>query len=63
MIIPEEEKPFTALFSNFIQNGIVSWIGIRKKSHAPMQVLEETFAEIGGLVNDRYNKGNADGKR
>lgn len=62
-MITEEEKQFTALFDNFIQKGSVCWIGIREKSNAPMQVLDETFAQIGGLINDRYNKGNAASKR
>jgi MOSC domain-containing protein YiiM len=58
-----EEKSFTGLFDNFAQSGKVVWIGIRTQSRQPMQVLEETYANIGGLINDRYNKGNADGKR
>ena len=28
-----------------------------------MHIVEETYAEIGGLKDDRSNKGNADGKR
>jgi MOSC domain-containing protein YiiM len=58
-----EEKSFTGLFNNFVQAGKVVWIGIRSQSRQPMQVVEETYANIGGLTNDRYNKGNADSKR
>lgn len=58
-----EEKSFTGLFNNFVQPGKVRWIGIRPQSRQPMQVLQETYANIGGLTDDRYNKGNADSKR
>jgi MOSC domain-containing protein YiiM len=58
-----EEKSFTGLFNNFVQPGKVIWIGIRPQSRQPMQVLQETYANIGGLTDDRYNKGNADSKR
>jgi MOSC domain-containing protein YiiM len=58
-----EEKSFTGLFDNFVQAGTVVWIGIRSQSRAPMQILTETEAIIGGLLHDRYNKGNADSKR
>jgi MOSC domain-containing protein YiiM len=58
-----EEKSFTGLFNNFVQEGTVVWIGIRSQSRAPMQILTETEAIIGGLLHDRYNKGNADSKR
>jgi MOSC domain-containing protein YiiM len=58
-----KEKSFMALFNNFIQAGTVQWIGIRLQSRAPMQALTETKAVMGGLLNDRYNKGNAEAKR
>jgi MOSC domain-containing protein YiiM len=61
--ISPEEKPFLALFGNFVQSGKVTWIGVRISSKEPMHVLDETYAEIGGLLNDRSNKGNADSKR
>jgi MOSC domain-containing protein YiiM len=61
-IIPEE-KPFLQLFGNFIQSGKVVWMGVRPQSRQPMRVLEETFANIGGLTDDRSNKGNPDNKR
>jgi MOSC domain-containing protein YiiM len=63
MEISAEEKPFLELFGNFIQSGKVVWIGIRLHTAEPMQVVEETYAQIGGLLNDRSNKGNADSKR
>lgn len=62
VLIPEE-KPFLALFGNFIQSGSVTWIGIRAQTRAHIQVLTETYAHIGGLSGDRYNKGIADSKR
>jgi MOSC domain-containing protein YiiM len=61
-IIPEE-KPFLQLFGNFIQSGKVVWIGIRPQSRQPMSVLTETYANIGGLTDDRSNKGNPESKR
>ena len=63
MNISPEEKPFIEFFDNFVQSGEVKWIGIHPQSKAPVQVLEETFAQIGGLMNDRYNKGNPESKR
>jgi MOSC domain-containing protein YiiM len=63
MEISPEEKPYEALFDNFIREGVITWIGIRIKAHEPMTVLEETYANIGGLANDRANKGNPDSKR
>ena len=61
--IISEEKPFLALFGNFIQSGTVKWIGVRPQSRLPMHVVAETYAHIGGLEGDRSNKGNADNKR
>jgi len=63
MEILSEEKPYIKLFDNFIQEGKVTWIGIRVKPHEPMVVLEDTFANIGGLTNDRANKGNPESNR
>ena len=63
MEILPEEKPYEALFDNFIREGEITWIGIRTNAHEPMTVLEETYANIGGLTNDRANKGNPDSKR
>jgi MOSC domain-containing protein YiiM len=63
MEIFPEEKPYEALFDNFIRPGVITWIGIRIKAHEPMVVLSETFANIGGLANDRANKGNPESKR
>jgi MOSC domain-containing protein YiiM len=63
MEILPEEKSFLGLFQNFIQPGKVLWIGIRPQTRKPIQVLTETFANIGGLLDDRYNKGNAESKR
>ena len=63
MIFSSDEKAFKDLFGNFPQAGKVVWIGVRPKSRQPMEVLEETFANIGGLTGDRSNKGNADSKR
>jgi MOSC domain-containing protein YiiM len=63
MEVSPEEKSFIGLFDNFAQPGIAVWIGIRSASRQPMQVLQETYANIGGLTNDRYSKGNADSKR
>jgi MOSC domain-containing protein YiiM len=58
-----EEKPYEALFNNFTREGLITWIGIRERAHEPMTILDETFANIGGLTNDRANKGNPDSKR
>jgi len=63
MEIFSEEKPYEALFDNFIRLGEITWIGIRVQAHEPMVVLNETFANIGGLTNDRANKGNPESKR
>ena len=63
MEISPEEKPYEALFDNFVRDGVVTWIGIRTKAHEPMTVLDETYANIGGLTDDRANKGNPDSKR
>jgi MOSC domain-containing protein YiiM len=63
MEISPEEKPYSTLFNNFIQAGKITWIGIREKAHEPMTVLNETYANIGGLTGDRANKGNPDSKR
>jgi MOSC domain-containing protein YiiM len=63
MEIFPEEKPYEALYDNFIRSGEITWIGIRVQAHEPMVVLNETFANIGGLTNDRANKGNPDSKR
>jgi|SRR5664279_1329400 len=63
MEIFSEEKPYEALFDNFIREGEITWIGIRTKAHEPMTILEETYANIGGLTNDRANKSNPDSKR
>ena len=58
-----EEKPFLALFGHFAQVGQVVWIGIRAKTRGSIQVLTETYANIGGLTGDRYNKGIPGSKR
>jgi MOSC domain-containing protein YiiM len=63
MEIFPEEKPYEALFNNFIRDGEITWLGIREKAHEPMSVLEETYANIGGLTGDRANKGNPESKR
>jgi MOSC domain-containing protein YiiM len=63
MEILPEEKAYSEFFDNFIQTGEVIWIGIRPEAHKPIVVLEETHAQIGGLLQDRYNKGNSEGKR
>jgi MOSC domain-containing protein YiiM len=63
MKILSEEKPFLTLFGNFIQSGTVTWIGVRISTNEPMHVLNETYAQIGGLTNDRSNKGNTESKR
>jgi MOSC domain-containing protein YiiM len=63
MEIFPEEKAYEALFDNFIRSGEITWIGIRVEAHEPMVVLNETFANFGGLTNDRANKGNPESKR
>jgi MOSC domain-containing protein YiiM len=63
MLQSSEETAFKDLFGNFPQSGKVLWIGVRLKTRQPMEVLEETFANIGGLTGDRANKGNPDSKR
>jgi MOSC domain-containing protein YiiM len=63
MDILQEENAFAEFFDNFIQTGEVMWIGIRPEAHKPVVELEETQAQIGGLLKDRYNKGNSESKR
>ena len=63
MLTSTSETAFKDLFGNFPQSGKVVWIGIRRQTRQPMEVVEETFANIGGLTNDRANKGNANNKR
>jgi len=63
MEILQEEKAYAEFFDNFIRDGEVIWIGVRPEAHKPVVVLEETLAQIGGLLNDRYNKGDSEGKR
>lgn len=63
MLTSTSETAFKDLFGNFPQSGKVVWIGIRPQTRQPMEVLEETFANVGGLTNDRANKGNANNKR
>ncbi len=57
------QTAFKDLFGNFPQAGKVVWIGVRPKTRQPMEVVEQTFANIGGLTNDRANKGNTTNKR
>ena len=63
MLTSTSETAFKDLFGNFPQSGKVVWIGTRPKTRQPMEVVEETFANIGGLTNDRANKGNLTNKR
>lgn len=63
MLTSTSETAFKDLFDNFPQSGKVVWIGVRLKTRQPMEVLKETFANIGGLTNDRANKGNPNNKR
>ena len=63
MLTSTSQTAFKDLFGNFPQAGKVVWIGVRPQTRQPMEVLEETFANIGGLTNDRANKGNPTNKR
>jgi MOSC domain-containing protein YiiM len=63
MLTSTSETAFKDLFDNFPQLGKVVWIGVRPQTRQPMKVLEETFANISGLTNDRANKGNPKNKR
>ena len=63
MLTSSSETAFKDLFDNFSQSGKVVWIGTRSKTRQPMEVLEETFANIGGLTNDRSSKGKPTNKR
>lgn len=63
MDISPEEKPYLKFFDNFIKPGEVTWISIRPEKGKPVQVLTETVAQTGGLLNDHSNKGNAESKR
>ena len=63
MLTSTSETAFKDLFGNFPQSGKVIWIGIRPQTRQPMEVLEETFANFGGLTNDRANKGISQNKR
>ena len=56
MLISTSETAFKDLFGNFPQSGKVVWINIRPQTRQPMEVLEETFANFGGLTNDRANR-------
>jgi MOSC domain-containing protein YiiM len=58
-----EPSPFLALMTHFAQPGRVEWIGVRPRQRQPVEVVEETTAQIGtGLDGDRY-RGTADSKR
>ncbi len=61
-ILPEEQK-YSDLLDNFNKSGEVIWIGVRPVAGEPVVVLQETSVQIGGLLNDHYNKGNPDKKR
>ncbi|MGL4632211.1 MAG: MOSC domain-containing protein [Leadbetterella sp.] len=63
MTIPKEEMEFKDLFDQFVQAGKVEWIGVRGQSNETMVELNTILAEIGGLQNDRSNKGLATSKR
>lgn len=63
MLQSASETAFKDLFERFAQSGVVLWIGIRPKTRQPMEVLENTFANIGGLTGDRAYKPNSTGKR
>lgn len=63
MDISPEEKPYLKFFDNFTKAGEVIWISIRPEKGKPVQVLKETLAQTGGLLNDHSNKGNSDSKR
>ena len=63
MLVSTSETAFKDLFGNFPQSGKVVWIGIRPQTRQPMEVLKETFANFGGLTNDRANKGISQNKR
>ena len=56
MLVSTSETAFKDLFGNFPQSGKVVWIGIRPQTRQPMEVLKETFANFGGLTNDRANR-------
>lgn len=58
-----EERNFKSLFNNFHQNGKVIWIGLRNNDDKNIECPSEVMAEIGGLVNDKANKGYATSKR
>jgi MOSC domain-containing protein YiiM len=63
MLQSAAENAFKDLFEHFAQSGVVRWIGIRPQTRQPMEILENTFANIGGLRGDRTFKPNATGKR
>lgn len=63
MEISQEEKPYIRFFDNFIKPGEVHYISVRPEKGKPVQVLSETFAQTGGLLNDHSNKGNSESKR
>jgi hypothetical protein len=63
MLQSASETAFKDLFERFAQSGVVRWIGIRPKTRQQMKVLENTFANVGGLTGDRTFKPNATGKR
>jgi MOSC domain-containing protein YiiM len=63
MLQSAAENAFKDLFEHFAQPGTVRWIGLRPKTRQPMEVVESTFANIGGLTGDRAFKPNATGKR
>ena len=63
MLLSTSETAFKDLFEHFAQAGVVRWIGIRPKTRHPMEVLDNTFANIGGLTGDRAYKPNSVGKR
>ena len=63
MLQSAAENAFKDLFEHFAQPGIIQWIGIRPKTRQPMEIVEETFANVSGLTGDRVFNPNATGKR
>jgi MOSC domain-containing protein YiiM len=63
MLITSEEKPFLALFENFIQTGIVVWMGVRPASRKTMEEKSTLFVTFLGLEGDRSTKNAPTNKR
>jgi MOSC domain-containing protein YiiM len=63
MLITSEEKPFLALFENFVQKGEVVWMAVRPASRKTMVPMKTVNVTNVGLEGDRSTKNAPTNKR